>query len=306
MNKASSLPVDTVLADLRHSLAGSHLNAVLQAPPGAGKTTRVPLALLEAEWLGNKQIVMLAPRRLAARAAARFMAHRLGEQVGETVGYRVRLDTRVGASTRIEVVTEGVLTRLLQDDPALDTVGRVVFDEFHERSLQGDLGLALCLDSQAVLREDLRLVVMSATLDGAAVAQLLGHAPILTSAGRSYPVDIRYRPTRAQFARQRQAFAEDMLRGMDLGYGGLACELAALLAERDPLRGVHPRDADNRFVLSNGRGALFAEAEPLAAADTIVAVNLDGTGEARILLAAGIHREHLLKYHGELIHSHSF
>ena len=116
------------------------LCAVLQAPPGAGKTTRVPLVLLDAEWLHNKKIVMLEPRRLAARAAARFMAHCLGEQVGETVGYRVRLDTRVGASTRIEVVTEGALTRLLQDDPALEAVGLVLFDEFHERSLQADLG----------------------------------------------------------------------------------------------------------------------------------------------------------------------
>jgi len=185
LKHASSLPIDTVLPDLRHILT-SHRNAVLQAPPGAGKTTRVPLALLDAEW----------PRRLAARAAARFMAHCLGEQVGETVGYRVRLDTRVGATTRIEVITEGVLTRLLQEDPALDAVGLVLFDEFHERSLQADLGLALCLDSQAALREDLRLVAMSATLDGAALARLLGDAPILTSEGRIYPVDTRYRPTR--------------------------------------------------------------------------------------------------------------
>jgi len=600
LKTASTLPIDTVLPELRHTLA-SHRNAVLQAPPGAGKTTRVPLALLDAEWLGNKKIVMLEPRRLAARAAARFMAHCLGEQVGERVGYRVRLDTRVGASTRIEVITEGVLTRLLQEDPALDAVGLVLFDEFHERSLQADLGLALCLDSQAALREDLRLVVMSATLDGAAVARLLGDAPILTSAGRIYPVDTRYRPTRTQFARQRRAFAEDvlrtvltvlreeagsvlvflpgvgeirqldaalrsahlgddvilaplhgqldalaqdtaiqpatggkrkvvlataiaetsltiegirvvidtglmrlqrfdpnsgltrlvtlpvsqaaadqrcgragrlqagvcyrlwpqhlhllphsppeilqadltslvlelahwgvrevsqlewlnvpppahiaqatdllrklgaldeaarltaqgcamlqlgapprlahmMLRGRELGYGSLACELAALLGERDPLRGVQPHDADivlrvellrgigeardanrsllrrirdtahqwqrqlhcdaspvdhadlpmagvllgfaypdrialrrqgydKRFLLSNGHGAVFGEAQPLAAADTLVAANLDGRGEARIFLAAGMHREHLLEYHGELIREQSF
>jgi len=599
LKAASSLPIDTVLPVLRHTLV-SHCNAVLQAPPGAGKTTRVPLALLNAEWLRDKKIVMLEPRRLAARAAARFMAHCLGEQVGETVGYRVRLDTRIGASTRIEVVTEGVLTRLVQDDPALDAVGLVLFDEFHERSLQADLGLALCLDSQAALREDLRLVAMSATLDGAAVARLLGDAPILTSEGRSYPVDTRYRPTRSQFARQRRAFAEEvlravltvlreeagsvlvflpgvgeirqldaalrsadpgddvilaplhgqldapaqdaaiqpatggkrkvvlasaiaetsltidgirvvidtglmrmqrfdpnsgltrlvtlpvsqaaadqrrgragrlqsgvcyrlwpehrhllahsppeilqadltplvlelaqwgvrdvsqlnwldvppaahiaqatdllrslgalnaearvtargramlrlgvhprlahmMLRGRELGYGSLACELAALLGERDPLRGVQPHDADivlrlellrgigesrdashslirrirdtarqwrrqlhidaspedhadlpmagvllafaypdriaqrrqgadNRFVLSNGHGAVFGEAQPLAAADTLVAANLDGKGEARIFLAAGIHREHLLEYHGELIREQS-
>jgi ATP-dependent helicase HrpB len=589
-----------VLPDLRHTLA-CHRNAVLQAPPGAGKSTRVPLALLDAEWLRGRKIVMLEPRRLAARTAARFMAHCLGEQVGNTVGYRIRLDTRVGASTRIEVVTEGVLTRLLQDDPALDTVGLVLFDEFHERSLQADLALALCLDSQAALREDLRLVAMSATLDGAAVARLLGDAPILTSEGRSYPVDTRYRPTRSPFARQRRAFAEDvlravlmvlreetgsvlvflpgvgeirqleaalrsadpgddvilaplhgqldapaqdtaiqpasggkrkvvlataiaetsltiegirvvidsglmrlqrfdpnsgltrlvtlpvsqaaadqrcgragrlqagvcyrlwperqhllphspaeilqadltplvlelahwgvrevsqlkwldvppaahiaqatdllqrlgaldasarvtaqgramlqlgahprlahmMLRGRALGYGSLACELAALLGERDPLRGVQPQDADivlrlellrgigpahdaghgllrqirntarqwqrqlhcgaapednadlrmagvllafaypdriaqrrqgadNRFVLSNGRGAVFGEAQLLATADIIVAANLDGGGEARIFLAAGMHREHLLEYHGELVREQSF
>ena len=600
MKHASSLPIDTVLPDLRHILT-SHRNAVLQAPPGAGKTTRVPLALLDAEWLGNKKIVMLEPRRLAARAAARFMARCLGEQVGETVGYRVRLDTRVGASTRIEVITEGVLTRLLQEDPALDTVGLVVFDEFHERSLQADLGLALCLDSQAALRQDLRLVAMSATLDGAAVARLLGDAPILTSEGRNYPVDTRYRPTRTQFARRHRAFAEEvlravltvlreeagsvlvflpgvgeirrlaaalrsadpgddvilaplygqldalaqdtaiqpasggkrkvvlataiaetsltiegirvvidtglmrlqrfdpnsgltrlvtlpvsqaaadqrcgragrlqagvcyrlwpehlhllphsppeilqadltplvlelahwgvrdvsqldwldvpppahiaqatdllrklgaldaearltaqgramlelgahprlahmMLRGRELGYGSLACELAALLGERDPLRSAQPHDADivlrlellrgigdardanhgllrqirdtarqwrrqlhcdaapgdhadlpmagvllafaypdriarrrqgsdNRFLLSNGHGAVFGEAEPLAAADTLVAANLDGKGEARIFLAAGVHREQLLEYHGDLIREQSF
>jgi len=600
LKPAPSLPIDSVLPDLRHTLA-CHRNAVLQAPPGAGKSTRVPLALLDAEWLRGRKIVMLEPRRLAARTAARFMAHCLGEQVGNTVGYRIRLDTRVGASTRIEVVTEGVLTRLLQDDPALDTVGLVLFDEFHERSLQADLALALCLDSQAALREDLRLVAMSATLDGAAVARLLGDAPILTSEGRSYPVDTRYRPTRSPFARQRRAFAEDvlravlmvlreetgsvlvflpgvgeirqleaalrsadpgddvilaplhgqldapaqdtaiqpasggkrkvvlataiaetsltiegirvvidsglmrlqrfdpnsgltrlvtlpvsqaaadqrcgragrlqagvcyrlwperqhllphspaeilqadltplvlelahwgvrevsqlkwldvppaahiaqatdllqrlgaldasarvtaqgramlqlgahprlahmMLRGRALGYGSLACELAALLGERDPLRGVQPQDADivlrlellrgigpahdaghgllrqirntarqwqrqlhcgaapednadlrmagvllafaypdriaqrrqgadNRFVLSNGRGAVFGEAQLLATADIIVAANLDGGGEARIFLAAGMHREHLLEYHGELVREQSF
>ena len=166
-----------MLPELRRTLAG-HRSAVLQAPPGAGKTTRVPLALLHEDWLGGKKIVMLEPRRLAARACARYMAGCLGEQVGETVGYRVRLDTRVGATTRIEVVTEGVLARLLQDDPALEAVGLVVFDEFHERSLPADLGLALCLDSQAALRDDLRILVMSATLDGAEVASLLGGAAV--------------------------------------------------------------------------------------------------------------------------------
>jgi ATP-dependent helicase HrpB len=586
------LPIEPLLPALRQTLAAD-INAVLQAPPGAGKTTRVPLALLDADWLAHKKIVMLEPRRLAARAAARFMARLLGERVGETVGYRVRLDTSIGPRTRIEVVTEGVLTRRLQEDPALEDVGLVVFDEYHERSLQSDLGLALCLDTQGVLRPDLRLLVMSATLDGAAVGRLLGEAPLLTSAGREHPVAIRYRLLRTAYTRERHRFCEEtartvlgvlgeesgsvlvflpgaaeirrveaalraanrgdalmlaplhgrltapeqdaaiqpapvgrrkvvlataiaetsltiegirvvidaglmrrprfdpntgltrlvtlpvsqaaaaqragragrlepgvcyrlwprhlhllphgtpeileadlaplvlelaqwgvrdagelrwldpppaahlaqatqllhqlgalderaritghgramrelgvhprlahmMLRGRELGCGRLACELAALLEERDPLRAddtdIVPRierlrspggdavtdrgalrtcrelaghwqrllgcpaapadhvdlalsgvllafaypdriaqrraGADNRFLLSNGRGAVFIEAEPLAAADWIVAAHLDGAREARIFLAAAITREQLLQYHGALI-----
>ena len=186
-----TLPIDSVLPDLLRVLrAGT--GAVLQAPPGAGKTTRVPLALLDEPWLGGQKVVMLEPRRLAARAAAHRMAALLGERVGETVGYRVRMDTRVGPRTRVEVVTEGVLTRLLQADPALEGVGAVIFDEFHERSLHADLGLALTLQSRALLREELRLLVMSATLDGAPVAGLLGGAPLVTSEGRSFPVETRW------------------------------------------------------------------------------------------------------------------
>src|SRR5687768_13001262 len=151
------LPIEEVLPELRDAL-GARTAAVLQAPPGAGKTTRVPLALLDAPWLAGRAIVMLEPRRLAARAAAAFMARTLGERVGETVGYRVRLDTKVGPRTRIEVVTEGVLGRMLQHDPALERVGLVVFDEFHERSLQADVGLALTLQVQELLRDDLRLL----------------------------------------------------------------------------------------------------------------------------------------------------
>ncbi|MGD8935489.1 MAG: ATP-dependent helicase HrpB [Thiogranum sp.] len=204
-----SLPIDALLPEIQQSLADSP-NLVLQAAPGAGKTTRVPLALLQGAWLAGRKIILLEPRRLAARAAARFMAASLGEPVGETVGYRVRLDKRVGPRTRIEVVTEGMLSRLLQDDPSLEGIGLVIFDEFHERSLPADLGLALCLDSQSALRDDLRLLVMSATLDGAAVAALMGGAPLLSSEGRSYPVEIRYRPTRSDYARQRHAFCEEV------------------------------------------------------------------------------------------------
>jgi ATP-dependent helicase HrpB len=192
----SALPIDSALPDLRSALRDRRA-AVLQAPPGAGKTTRVPLALLDDPWLSGRKIVMLEPRRLAARAAAAFMARTLGEDVGQTVGHRVRMDTRVGARTRIEVVTEGVLTRLLQADPALDDVGLVIFDEFHERSLHADLGLALTLQTRSILRDDLRLLVMSATLAGEPVAALLGErpgepAPIVTSEGRTFPVETRY------------------------------------------------------------------------------------------------------------------
>src|SRR5919199_6274574 len=186
------LPIESALPELKAALR-ERSAAVVQAPPGGGKTTRVRLALLGEPWLGGRTIVMLEPRRLAARAAARFMARSLGEDVGGTVGYRVRLDTRVSARTRVEVVTEGVLTRLLQSDPTLDGVGLVIFDEFHERSLHADLGLALTLQSRAVLRDDLRLLVMSATLDGGAVATLLGDAEVIASVGRSHPVETRYR-----------------------------------------------------------------------------------------------------------------
>ena len=189
------LPIDALLPDIRRQLA-SHAALVIQAPPGAGKTTRVPLALMDEPWMRSQKLVMLEPRRLAARAAARRMASELGEEPGGRVGYRVRLDTRVGPATRIEVVTEGVLTRLLQDDPSLSGYAAVLFDEFHERSLQTDLALALCLESQAALRPELKLVVMSATLDAAPVAKLLGEAPVLTSEGRLFPVETRYFPPR--------------------------------------------------------------------------------------------------------------
>ena len=186
---APALPITEALPELLRVLAAG-CNAVLQAPPGAGKTTGVPPALLAAPWLQGK-IVMLEPRRLAARAAARRMAALLGEGVGDTVGYRIRLESRIGPRTRIEVVTDGIFTRMIQDDPSLDGIGVVLFDEFHERRLDSDLGLALCLDSQAALRPDLRLVAMSATLDAGPVAALMA-AETVTSSGRAYPVELRY------------------------------------------------------------------------------------------------------------------
>lgn len=199
-----SLPIEPVLPQLLQTLRSSH-SAVLQAPPGAGKTTRVPLALLGEAWLEKRRMVMLEPRRLAARNAAAYMARQLGEPVGATVGYRIRFDTRVSEQTRVEVVTEGVLTRLLQDDPALEPYGMVIFDEFHERSLHADLGLALTLQSRALLRPDLRVLVMSATLDSEPVAALLGDAPRVTSEGRSFPVETYY------LDRPRTGFVEPLV-----------------------------------------------------------------------------------------------
>lgn len=184
------LPIDDALPRLL-AVLDQHRAAVLVAPPGAGKTTRVPLALIEAVWRGDGRIVMLEPRRLAARAAARRMAQTLGEAVGETVGYRVRMDAKVGPKTRIEVVTEGVFTRMLLDDPELSGIAAVLFDEFHERSLDADMGLALALDA-AALRDDLRLVVMSATIDVARVARLLDDAPVVESLGRAFAVETRH------------------------------------------------------------------------------------------------------------------
>lgn len=185
------LPIDDAINDIRARLASGGA-LVLEAPPGAGKTTVVPLALLDEPWAANGKIVMLEPRRLAARAAARRMAALLGEQVGETVGYTMRLDRKVGPKTRIEVVTEGVLVRRLQRDPSLTDTALVIFDEFHERSLDADLALALTLEARAALRDDLKILVMSATLDGLAVAALLGGAPVVKSAGRAFPVATRY------------------------------------------------------------------------------------------------------------------
>jgi ATP-dependent helicase HrpB len=197
------LPIDAVLDDLARTLVGSNA-AVLVAPPGAGKTTRVPLALLDAPWLGTKKIIMLEPRRIAARASAERMAKTLGEAVGQTVGYRVRFGSKVSRATRIEVVTEGIFSRQILDDPELSGVAAVLFDEFHERSLDADLGLALARDAQTGLREDLRILVMSATLDGARVAKLLGDAPVIASEGRAFPVETRYLGRRADAPLERQ------------------------------------------------------------------------------------------------------
>jgi ATP-dependent helicase HrpB len=217
------LPITEILPALRETLAAA-TRAVLEAPPGAGKSTIVPLALDGTPWLRDRKILMLEPRRLAARAVATRMATLLGQPVGKRVGYRTRLDTRVSRETRIEVVTEGILTRMLQDDASLAGIGCVIFDEFHERSIHADLGLALCLESQQSLREDLRILVMSATLDVGPLAALLDGAPVLASQGRSFDVLTEYVPRRAE-QRLEQQLAGVIKRALGARPGDLLCFL---------------------------------------------------------------------------------
>jgi len=234
----TALPIDPLLPALVAAVR-DHGQAVLQAPPGAGKTTRVPLALLDAV---PGRIVMLEPRRLAARAAAERMAETLGESVGATVGYRIRGESRAGKATRIEVVTEGILTRMLQSDPALEGIGAVIFDEFHERSLNADLGLALVLESRAALREDLVLIVMSATLDAAPVAALMGGAPLLTAEGRTFPVETRWLDAPLpREARLERAVADRVLEALDETEGGVLVFLPGEGEIRRTAAAVEPR-----------------------------------------------------------------
>lgn len=200
-----NLPVVRVVPDLVRALA-SEKRAVLQAPPGAGKTTFVPLALLDQPWLAKKKILMLEPRRLAAKACAAHMAGMLGEKPGQTVGYQIRLERCISPATRIEVITEGILTRRLQTDPSLENVGIVIFDEFHERHIHSDLGLALCLDAAGVFNEDLRILVMSATMDMAAMSLLMDNAPMIASQGRTFPVTTHYLPLEAVSPARRNQY----------------------------------------------------------------------------------------------------
>ncbi|MDT8386282.1 MAG: ATP-dependent helicase HrpB [Thiogranum sp.] len=284
MSKPLIYPIDSNLPDVLAVLEEAP-GVVLQAPPGAGKTTRVPLALLNAEWVGERKIVMLEPRRMAARAAARFMAASLGEQVGATVGYRVKLDSRVSPTTRIEVVTEGVLTRMLQDDPELQTVAAVIFDEFHERSLQSDLGLAMCLEVQKSLRADLRLVVMSATLDGEAVARLLDNAPIVTSAGRAHPVDVRYAPVKARFALGRRAFCNEvamrLIEVLREETGNVLVFLPGVAEIRQVETALHLAGPGDQVIVAPLHGQLPADAQDRA-------IQLPPGGQRKVVLATSI------------------
>ena len=293
------LPIDAALPELTVALARQNA-AVLVAPPGAGKTTRVPLVLAREPWAQDKTIIVLEPRRLAARAAAERMAQSFGENVGETVGLRVRFGSKVSRATRIEIVTEGVFTRLILDDPALDGVAAVLFDEFHERSLDADLGLALARDAQTGLREDLRLLVMSATLDGARVAALLGGAPVVASEGRAFPVATRYlgRDPRLPIERQVADAAAAALRaerGSVLAFlpGGAEIRRAErLLAERVtdtsvdivPLYGALDRDVQDRAIApaSAGRRKVV-----LATSIAETSITIEGV---RIVIDSGLAR----------------
>ena len=281
---AMPLPIDELLPQLAATLA-KHASIVVQAPPGAGKTTRVPLALLEAAWLGNKKIIMLEPRRIAARAAARFMATSLGEEAGETVGYRVRLDNKTGPKTRIEVVTEGILSRLLQDDPALDAYGVVIFDEFHERNLQSDLGLALCMDTQHGLREDLKIIVMSATLDVAAVSKLLDEPPVLTSKGASYPVTIRHQALNINFARDWRGFmaqvAQRVLDALQQEPGSALVFLPGAAEIRQVHAALQDAQLDNDVLLA----PLFGQLSP---AEQDAAIQPAPAGQRKVVLATAL------------------
>ena len=280
-------PIDEVLPAIRASL-DAHTRLVLEAPPGAGKTTQVPLALLDAGWLGNRRILMLEPRRVAARAAASFMAKQLGEAVGQTVGYRIRFENKVSDSTRIEVVTEGILTRMLQDEPLLEGIGAIIFDEFHERHLAGDLGLALALDVQASVREDLRIIVMSATLDGENLASWLD-APRISSVGRSFPVNVAHFPARRDEsleAQSRRAVEHAVathpgdvlvfLPGVrEIGRVALALEEVALKA---PDAGT-VRSSDLRDAVPPRAGSLVTQSGPPA---PIRARAIDGAPGAKV------------------------
>ena len=273
------LPIDAVLDDLARTLQGSHA-AVLAAPPGAGKTTRVPLALLDEPWAKGKKIIVLEPRRIAARASAERMARTLGERAGETVGYRVRFGSKISRATRIEVVTEGIFSRQILDDPELAGVAAVLFDEFHERSLDADLGLALARDAQTGLREDLRLLVMSATLDGARVAKLLGDAPVVESEGRAFPVETRYLSRKSDVPLERQ-MAEAIATALHADAGSVLAFLPGAAEIRRTQSLLEERVKDASIAIVPLFGALEASVQDRAIAPA-------PKGRRKVVLATSI------------------
>ncbi|MBI5589229.1 MAG: ATP-dependent helicase HrpB [Deltaproteobacteria bacterium] len=275
----TSLPIEARLPELKEILR-AHRNAVLAAPPGAGKTTRVPLCLLAEAWLTGQKIILLEPRRLAARAAARRMAYIMNEAVGQTVGYRMRLERKVSAATRIEVVTEGVLTRLIQNDPALTGVGLVIFDEFHERSIHADTGLALCLDSQEGFRPDLRLLVMSATIDTEAISRMLGNAPIVQVQARQFPVETRYRPASSALNPAASA-AEAVLRALREENGNILVFLPGIREIRQVRDRLALARLDASVVVAPLHGGLPGKLQDLAIEPTPI-------GRRKIVLSTSI------------------
>lgn len=278
----AALPIDDILPALRAALAARD-EAVLEAPPGAGKTTRVPLALLDEPWLAGQTILMLEPRRLAARAAAERLAAELGEVPGETVGYRIRLESKVGPRTRIEVVTEGILTRRLQRDPALEGVGLVIFDEFHERSLDADLALALTLNARALLRErPLKVLPMSATLDGERLAALLGDAPRVRSEGRLHPVAIRWGAPWQAGERLEPRVVQSVLRALDEEDGSLL----VFLPGQAEIRRVH--DALQEALGGRPEVVLCPLHGELALAEQRAAIEPAPAGRRKVVLATNI------------------
>jgi ATP-dependent helicase HrpB len=279
MTFTEPLPIDAALPQLAAALAGSNV-AVLVAPPGAGKTTRVPLVLAREPWAERRKIIVLEPRRLAARAAAARMASTLGEAVGDTVGYRVRFASKVSRKTRIEVVTEGVFTRMVLEDASLEDVAALLFDEFHERSLDADLGLALARDVQTGLREDLRILVMSATIDGARVAKLLGDAPVIESHGRAYPVETRYRG-RDPRAPIERAVADTVIEALRLEKGSVLAFLPGAGEIRRTEMFLRERISDPAADVVALYGALEADVQDRAIAPA-------PPGRRKVVLATAI------------------
>ena len=275
----TSLPIDAALPELIGALRSSH-SAVLVAPPGAGKTTRVPLVLIDEPWAASRKILVLEPRRLAARAAAERMAATIGESVGGLVGLRVRFGSKISSRTRIEVITEGVFTRAVLDDPSLDGIAAVLFDEFHERSLDADLGLALARDVQQGLRDDLKLLVMSATLDGARVAKLLGGAPVVESAGRAFPVETRYLGRDARAPLEQQV-VDAVLRALRADPGSALVFLPGAAEIRRTETRLRERLADQSVEIVTLYGALDAQTQDRAIAPA-------PPGRRKVVLATSI------------------